>query len=297
MTAEARMDRIELTGIRARGFHGVLPAERRDGQEFVVDVALSLDLRRAGVSDELRETVNYAAVAERVVAAIEGEPLDLIEALAARIVAGCWADPQVRAVDVCVHKPSAPIPVPFGDVCVRLHRVRPRTAVVSLGANMGDPGAQLRAAARALGELPGTRLAGASAIYATEPWGRTQQPDFRNAVVLLTTDLEAEDLLLFAQRIEAQQGRTRDEHWGPRTLDIDLITVGDERVSNGLLTLPHPHAAERAFVLAPWLEVEPAAILPGMGAVADLLARLGRAGVRRTSELLLPPGAWAQVSS
>lgn len=117
-------DRIELTGLRAKGFHGVLAEERRDGQEFVVDVVLHLDLRPAGASNALADTVHYGELAEAVHAVVTGPPVDLLETLAARIAGVCLADPRVEAAEVAVHKPQAPIAVPFTDVVVRIRRER-----------------------------------------------------------------------------------------------------------------------------------------------------------------------------
>lgn len=116
------LDRITLTGLRARGHHGVLAEERRDGQEFVVDVTLDLDLAAAGASDDLAETVDYGTLATSVISDIVGPPVQLIESLAERIARTCLADPRVDAVEVTVHKPSAPIPVEFGDVAVTVRR-------------------------------------------------------------------------------------------------------------------------------------------------------------------------------
>lgn len=115
-------DRMTLTGLRARGHHGVLPEERRDGQEFIVDVTLELDLSVAGASDELAETIDYATLATSVISDIVGPPVQLIEALAERVALTCLADPRVHAAEVTVHKPSAPIPVQFGDVAVTVRR-------------------------------------------------------------------------------------------------------------------------------------------------------------------------------
>ena len=117
-------DQIAITGIRGVGHHGVLPHERVEGQEFVVDVVLDVDIVAAGASDDLDDTVDYGVVASEVHAAITGEPVDLIETLAERIAGACLAHPAVQAVEVCVHKPSAPIAVPFGDVEVRIRRQR-----------------------------------------------------------------------------------------------------------------------------------------------------------------------------
>ncbi|MBW3639240.1 MAG: dihydroneopterin aldolase [Actinobacteria bacterium] len=115
-------DRIQIVGLRVRGQHGVLPVERRDGQDFVVDVALDLDLRPAAASDDLATTVDYGALAERLAAVVAGEPVDLIETLAGRLADVCLQSPLVRSAEVTVHKPQAPIPVPFGDVSVTVVR-------------------------------------------------------------------------------------------------------------------------------------------------------------------------------
>lgn len=117
-------DRIELRGVRGRGRHGVYEHERRDGQDFVVDVVLWLDLAPAARSDDVVDTVHYGEVAETVVAEIEGEPAALIETLADRIASRCLVDGRVRAVEVTVHKPQAPITVPFEDVAVTVVRSR-----------------------------------------------------------------------------------------------------------------------------------------------------------------------------
>jgi 7,8-dihydroneopterin aldolase/epimerase/oxygenase len=118
-------DRIELTGLRAFGRHGVLDHERRDGQEFVVDAVLWLDTRPAAAADDLALTVDYGAIATTVTAIVSGEPVRLIETLADRLAAAClYADEAVREVEITVHKPQAPLPVPFRDVTVSIRRDR-----------------------------------------------------------------------------------------------------------------------------------------------------------------------------
>ena len=116
------LDQISLTGLRVRGNHGVLEAERRDGQEFVVDVALRLDTREAGASDQLSDTADYGALAQRLAEVVAQETYDLLEALAARLAEVCLAHPRVFEVTVTVHKPQAPITVPFADVAVTVTR-------------------------------------------------------------------------------------------------------------------------------------------------------------------------------
>jgi dihydroneopterin aldolase len=118
-------DRIVLTGLRVRGRHGVFEHERRDGQDFVVDVALDVDVRAAARTDDLADTVDYGALAHRIAAIVGGEPVDLIETLAERIAQACLDDDRVDSVAVTVHKPQAPIPLQFDDVAVHVERSRP----------------------------------------------------------------------------------------------------------------------------------------------------------------------------
>lgn len=118
-------DRIVLTGLRVRGHHGVFSHERRDGQDFLVDLTVWLDLAPAGESDKLADTVDYGALAQATAEIVAGPPVDLIETVAGRIAAGTLAaDPRIEAVEVTVHKPSAPIPLTFADVAVVVHRTR-----------------------------------------------------------------------------------------------------------------------------------------------------------------------------
>ncbi|MFE5261929.1 dihydroneopterin aldolase [Streptomyces coelicoflavus] len=118
------MDRVALRGLKARGHHGVFPKEREDGQTFLVDIVLGLDTRPAAADDDLAKTVHYGIVAEEVVAVVEGDPVDLVETLAERIAQVCLKHAGVEEVEVCVHKPDAPIAVPFDDVTVTIIRSR-----------------------------------------------------------------------------------------------------------------------------------------------------------------------------
>jgi len=119
------VDRVALRGLRARGHHGVFPEEREKGQTFVVDLVLSLDTAPAAASDDLTRTVHYGVVAEEVVAVMTGEPVDLIETLAQRIADQCLKHEAVQEAEVTVHKPEAPITVPFDDVTITINRRRP----------------------------------------------------------------------------------------------------------------------------------------------------------------------------
>jgi 2-amino-4-hydroxy-6-hydroxymethyldihydropteridine diphosphokinase len=154
-------------------------------------------------------------------------------------------------------------------------------AVLSLGANLGDRAGTLRAA---LAALAGDGLVARSTLYETPPWGPVEQPPYLNAVAVVRGDRDAAGWLARAHELEQAAGRTREVRWGARTLDVDVVAVtgDDDRpvVSDDPeLTLPHPRAHERAFVLVPWLTLDPAAEIPGRGRVADLLAALPAADV------------------
>ena len=269
---------IELTGLTARGFHGVLECERRDGQNFVVDIALRLP---PPLADKLNCTVDYSAVAQAVTALIGGQPVDLIETLAARIADELLAGfPLLTQVAVTVHKPQAPVGVPFTDVSCRLEKGRRQPAlpfVLSLGANLGDAAATLSAAVDALAASAGVAVTAVSGAYQTTPVEVAEpQPDYLNLVVLGLTTLNPRELLRRTSDIEDEFGRRRPHHHAARTLDIDIVMVGDIVSDDPEITLPHPRAAERAFVLVPWLSVDPDARLP-QGRVTDLAARLDQA--------------------
>ncbi|MFT3860401.1 2-amino-4-hydroxy-6-hydroxymethyldihydropteridine diphosphokinase [Micropruina sp.] len=163
-----------------------------------------------------------------------------------------------------------------------------RPVVFSIGSNLGDRLGYLQAAVDALNTTPTLNVVDVSPVYETDPVGRVlDQPQFLNAVVRAESTLASLVLLERAQAVENAYRRTREVPGGPRTLDVDLIVVGERVKNTPLLTLPHPRAHERAFVLAPWLDIDPSAVLPLRGAVGDLLAHLGRAGVRRRDDLAI----------
>ncbi|PNE36819.1 2-amino-4-hydroxy-6-hydroxymethyldihydropteridine diphosphokinase [Streptomyces sp. A1-5] len=168
----------------------------------------------------------------------------------------------------------------------------PKRAVISLGSNLGNRLETLQGAVDALEDTPGVRVKAVSPVYETEPWGVApdSQPSYFNAVVLIKTTLPPESLLERGHAIEEAFERVRDERWGPRTIDVDILAYQDVVSDDPRLTLPHPRAHERAFVLVPWHDIDPEAEVPGRGAVAALLSGVGAEGVnlRADLELRLP---------
>ena len=268
------MAEIRLRGLRLRGFHGVFDRERREGQDFVIDATLEVaDPAR----DDLELTADYGVLAGRLADIVTGEPVDLIETLAQRLLAVCQGTPGVLHSEITVHKPQAPIPLDFADVAVTVRSSA--LAALALGSNIGDRLGHLQAAV----DLLAPRAV--SGVYETDPVGGPEQEPYLNAVVLVPAAPPLR-LLRQAQAVEQSRERVREVRWGPRTLDVDLLDVAGLRFDTPELTLPHPRACARAFVLVPWLDVAPEAVVPGAGRVAELLASTDRSGVRRTEHAL-----------
>jgi 2-amino-4-hydroxy-6-hydroxymethyldihydropteridine diphosphokinase len=163
-----------------------------------------------------------------------------------------------------------------------------RPAVLSLGSNVGDRAANLQGAVEALADTPEVRLVAVSSVFETKPIDAPDgSPDFLNAVLLIDTTLSVGMLLDRAKAVEAAFGRERGELNAPRTLDVDLIVVGDRLSESDELVLPHPRAHERAFVLVPWYEIDRSAQIPGRGKIADLLEKVDTSLVSRRDDLAL----------
>ncbi len=153
-------------------------------------------------------------------------------------------------------------------------------AALAFGGNIGDPVAAFAAALQGLRAHPDIALGRLSSIYRTPPWGKTDQPEFLNMAALIETSLRPADLLAFCLELERAGGRERRERWGPRTLDIDILTYGDAIIDQARLQIPHPRIPERAFVLTPLAEILPQRLIGGRS-VADLLAAATDETIRR----------------
>lgn len=310
------LDELTITGLRVFAHHGVFDHERRDGQPFIIDATLRLPLAAAGATDELARTVHYGVLAEEIVAAVERDPVDLIETVAERVVDVVLAHESVVSVRVTVHKPEAPIGVPFEDVSVSMTRtvasrmpaVRGSApvptlrhwelsavtrAVVAMGSNLGDRESTLRDAVAELDAEPGVRVVSGSPLVQTlavKLDGVDESaPEYLNAVIGVDTVLSPRALLSVLQRIESRHGRTREVRWGDRTLDLDLVAYGSVAVLDQDLVVPHPRAHERAFVLDPWSRMDADAVVPGRGPVAELLAGVLAATGERVELFPAPP--------
>ncbi|NJQ17983.1 2-amino-4-hydroxy-6-hydroxymethyldihydropteridine diphosphokinase [Streptomyces bohaiensis] len=165
----------------------------------------------------------------------------------------------------------------------------PRLAVIALGSNLGNRLETIQGAVDALEDTPGLRVTAVSPVYETDPWGvpEDSQGTYFNAVVVVRTTLPPSSLLERAQAVEEAYERTRDERWGPRTLDVDIVSYQDVVSTDPRLTLPHPRAHERAFVLVPWLDVDPEGDYPGRGPLAEVRSSVDDSGVRLREDITL----------
>lgn len=310
MRAGIELDRLAVEGIRVTGRHGVLESERESGQVFKADVVAHVSTRAAAMGDNLDKTVNYSDIADRAAEVLAGDPAMLIETVAEHIALAVLEFDGVYCVDVRVHKPQAPLHVEFKDVSVTIRRdvrtgglwadkrigssagmpddplafdaqppltdqfdQRPLRAVpvlLALGGNIGDVEQTLREVVGELQRIPGIAVISTSALVRSAPAGGPPQDDYLNAVVRIESEMSPRELLGACQGLEIVHDRERTEVNGPRTLDVDIIDFDGAVGETDDLTLPHPRAKDRAFVLVPWAHMEPDAVLAGVGSVASL---------------------------
>ena len=239
------------------GHTGCLDFEKKDGQKVIVSLDLFVDRIRGCYTDDLADTVDYSKIYEVTKETVTGDDGNLIERLAQKIAdAVLEADKRILKVRVNVSKPEAPVKGIFETMEITIERNRKEFVIVSLGSNMGDREANILAAEKALQALDGNEGFKFASIYETEPVGLEDQPYFLNTCVGFYTDIEPFELLDKIHVIENDLLRTREVHWGPRTIDIDIIFYGDRVIMKPELTIPHPRWNVRSFVTVPLREIK-----------------------------------------
>lgn len=269
---------ISLTGMEFYTYLGVNPEEKEKGQSIIIDLELACEYLPGIESDDLKQTVNYSDVFNFVAQKATTATCDLIEYLAGEIAAGIFARfSPVTELSLAIKKPFAPLEGKFDHMSFRLTQTRAKFAggrrktaaelsispvnflhqvYIGLGSNMGDRKEHLITAIKRLKETPGLEMAKLSSLYETKAWGKEDQEDFFNAVALFHTSLEPLSVLDICQAIELERGRQRLEKWGPRSLDLDLISYDDLEIKSQRLVLPHPLYQQRDFVLIPLAEIK-----------------------------------------
>lgn len=269
------MDYISVKRLEVFGSHGVLQEENSLGQKFIVSVNMEVDTRKAGVSDALEDSVNYADVAELIYGETKHQSFQLIERLAEHLASRILlAFPLVHAVTVEVEKPWAPIQIPMETVSVKIRRSWHQVCL-GIGSNIGDKKANLDEALRILKEDKNNEVIRVSDYIETEPVGGVEQEDFLNGAVLLRTLKSPEELLEQIGEIERLLKRERLVHWGPRTIDVDILLYDQEIIATDHLVIPHPEMCYRMFVLEPLNQIAPYQIHPIQGCtVRDLYEKV-----------------------
>jgi len=250
------MDKITLSEMEFEGHTGCFDFEKKDGQKFIVSMDIFTDRIKGCYTDNLEDTVDYAKIYEITKETVTGDDGNLIECLAQKISDAVLKENSIiEKVRVTVSKPQAPVKGIFRSMEVTVERCRKEFVILSLGSNLGDRESNILAAEEALRELPGIEGFRVASIYETEPVGLEEQPYFLNTCVGFYTDIGPYDLLGRIHVIENNLLRTRDVHWGPRTIDIDIIFYGDRVIMDQNLTVPHPRWHLRSFVTVPLREI------------------------------------------
>ncbi|MCM1179803.1 MAG: 2-amino-4-hydroxy-6-hydroxymethyldihydropteridine diphosphokinase [Clostridium sp.] len=256
------MDYISIDNLEAFGYHGVFEEEAFLGQKFLVSARLYLDTRQAGVTDNLKASLDYGEACQVIKKLVETERYMLIEKLAEEIAFKLLLTfSLLHEVEVTVKKPWAPVHVSVDFVSVTIRRGWHKV-YLSLGSNMGDREGYLDFAIDQLNALPDTKVAAVSDYLETKPYGDVEQEDFLNGALMIETLKTPQELLETTLSIEQEAHRERLVHWGPRTLDIDILFYDDLILTGDRLTIPHVEIPKRAFVLEPLSAIAPYYIHP-----------------------------------
>ena len=269
------MDKIRIENLELFGYHGVFEEEAVLGQKFIVSAVLYLDTRKAGKTDELKESLDYSDVCQKIKEIVERERCQLIECLAERIAEKLLLTfDGLKNVEITVKKPWAPVLVHLENVAVTIERGWHR-AYLSIGSNIGDREGYLDLAIDYLNKERDTKVTAVSDYIETKPYGYVEQDDFLNGALEIETLKTPRELLETAMVIEGEAHRERLVHWGPRTLDVDILFYDDEIIMEEDLKIPHVEIPKRAFVLEPMVAIAPYYVHPvfhkSMGELLEVL--------------------------
>lgn len=251
------MDKIRIDKLVVFGKHGVFSEENVLGQKFEVSLVLYTDTRKAGLTDELEYSINYGEVCHLVQDFFDYNTFKLIETVAEELAQLLLLTfPLLQMVDVKIAKPWAPIAMPVENLSVEITRGW-HTAFIALGSNMGDTKGYLDDAVKKLSDHPLCEVISVADYIETEPYGGVEQDNFLNSALELKTLLMPEELLDLLNQFEAEANRERLVHWGPRTLDLDILFYDDCIIDSKRLHIPHIDLQNRDFVLVPMSQIAP----------------------------------------
>lgn len=251
------MDQIRIENLQIYAYHGVYAEENEKGQNFYINAVLGCNTRIAGVMDDLDLSADYGEVCLFLQRFLTQNRYKLLEAAAEKAAEGVLLSfPAVRYIDLEIRKPEAPIPLPFESVSVKITRGW-KKAYLACGSNMGERERYLNAAVTALSADNKCRVIEVSEWMTTTPYGGVEQENFLNGAIAIETIYTPEELLERVHEIEKNNDRERKVHWGPRTLDLDILLYEDCVMYTDDLKIPHADMHNRDFVLAPLAQIAP----------------------------------------
>lgn len=270
-------DEIHIQNLEVFANHGVFQEETNLGQKFLFSLTMYTDTRKAGKSDCLEESIHYGEVSQFITDYTRKHTRKLIEAAAEDLATALLLHyPLLKGVTLELKKPWAPVGLPLETVSVKISRFWHR-AYIALGSNLGDKKAYLDQAIKALKQHKECRVQKVSSYLVTEPYGGVEQDDFLNACLSLDTLLSPEELLDLLHEIEQAAHRERLIHWGPRTLDLDILLYDNGVLETEDLIIPHVEMHKRDFVLKPLAEIAPNKRHPILGkTIGELAAQLSK---------------------
>lgn len=257
MRREESMDSIKIKDLEVYGNHGVFKEENILGQKFLISATLYTDIRAAGLTDDLTKSIHYGETCQMITAYVKGNTFKLIEAVAEGLAEHLLLQIEnLKQVKIEVKKPWAPIGLPLDMVSVEIERSW-HEAYIGIGSNMGDKEGYLKQAILFLGEFPTIKVIKSADFIVTKPVGYLDQDDFLNGCLEVQTTLTPLELLGVLQEAEKKADRERSIHWGPRTLDMDLLLYDDQVLDSERLLVPHSEMHKRRFVLEPLAKLAP----------------------------------------
>lgn len=269
------MDEIRIENLKIRANHGVFQSEQEEGQDFYVNAVLYTDISKAGLTDQLLESTDYGDVCSFIYNYMTENTFQLIETVAERMARELLLRySKIKELNLEIRKPQAPIPIPFESVSVKIHRGW-HEVYVAFGSNLGEREEHINRGLKLLNNYDGIIVEKSSEVIKTAPYGGVEQEEFLNGVIRVKTYLSPKELLDVLHEVENSENRERIVHWGPRTLDLDIIFYDNLVLDDEELCIPHIDMENRDFVLLPMMELAPCKRHPVSGkSIQELITEL-----------------------
>lgn len=256
------MDKIDIKGLKVFAYHGVLEEEKTIGQDFYIDACMYFDSIIAGKNDNVRSTINYAEVCTFIYNTVKKNRWNLIETVAENLAIVLMNRYSlINSIKITVNKPHAPIKKEFENISITIER-KWNFCAIEFGSNLGDKQKYINVALESINNSKYFKDVRVSPLINTKPYGYVKQDDFLNGALVCKTMYSPENLLGYLQKLENKSERKREIHWGPRTLDLDIILYNQDVINSKKLIVPHADMRNREFVLKPLCELIPSYIHP-----------------------------------